>query len=619
MPTRLNMLEKNVVRRDHAKILASTRDCACASSDPVPCAKFFRLLGLAAILFCLFGAISTLAEGFTASLDRDAISLGESAVLSLTFEGGQPASVPNLPSIPNLQAFNQGTSSQVSVVNGSVSSTETLTFALTPSQPGDYTIPAMTVSINGHDYSSQPVKLKVVPAGSTPATATGNNELAFLKLFVPKNEVYVGEVFRIELDLYLRNEVKGVRSPQLEPIEATGFTVGKVVEGQRRQAQVGNNVYTVIPLIMSATAVKAGKLPLGPAGLSTTLMTPPLDWFGQPTHAVPITLHAEPITVDVQPVPTDHAPPTFNGAVGSYTMNVTVTPTNVAVGDPITVKVEIQGRGAVNQISLPDQANWQQFKMYPPTSDFQTADQFGMDGAKTFALTVVPQSLDVKELPSFAFSYFDPDQKAFRTLTQPATPLIIRPSASSMPPPIASSGTTDPGPKPARDIAPIKVRLGEVTAQGPPLAMRPWFVALQGVPVAAFAFLLVGRKRRERLVSNPRLRRQMESERRVREGMRELRAAANANEREKFFAALFHVLQEQIGSSLDVPASAITESVVQDRLRPRNLPESVLQLIQELFQACNQYRYARVETREELVSMIQKTEGAIGELRKIQV
>ena len=42
------------------------------------------------------------AASFTASLDRDTITLGEQATLSLTFEGGQSKNVPT-PGVPGLQ------------------------------------------------------------------------------------------------------------------------------------------------------------------------------------------------------------------------------------------------------------------------------------------------------------------------------------------------------------------------------------------------------------------------------------------------------------------------------------------------------------------------------------
>ncbi|HEX4646586.1 MAG TPA: hypothetical protein VH598_13365, partial [Verrucomicrobiae bacterium] len=291
---------------------------------------------------------------------------------------------------------------------------------------------------------------------------------------------------------------------------------------------------------------------------------------------------------------------------------------NVAVGDPITVKVQLAGRGALDGVTLPEQTAWSQFKVYPPTSDYQPGDQLGLTGAKNFALTVVPGSMDIKELPPFAFSFFDPEQKSYRTLTQAATPLTVRPSAASLPPPTLADTTATETNQTARDIVHIKPRLGTLSEIQAPLVRQPWFLALQGIPVLAWISLLLGRRQKERLAGNPRLRRERQAARAIRQGLQELRQFANANRAEPFFATAFHLLQEQIGERLDVPASSITEAVLEERLRPLRVPEETLDRVQELFQACNQARYSRQNTNGELVSLIPKVESALNELKKVK-
>jgi len=44
---------------------------------------------------------------------------------------------------------------------------------------------------------------------------------------------------------------------------------------------------------------------------------------------------------------------------------------------------------------------------------------------------------------------------------------------------------------------------------------------------------------------------------------------------EAFFATLFRLLQEQLGERLELPASSITEAVIEEHLRPRGVPEPV--------------------------------------------
>jgi hypothetical protein len=221
--------------------------------------------------------------------------------------------------------------------------------------------------------------------------------------------------------------------------------------------------------------------------------------------------------------------------------------------------------------------------------------------------------MDVQELPSFSFSYFDPDQKSYRTLTQPAVALTVRPSAASLP--VAAGGSTDNPQAPTRDIVHIKPRIGTLAQIQSPLLMRSWFVGLQAVPVIAWLSLLIGRKQREKLANNPRLRRQRQVEQLIRSGLRELRQAASTNQHEAFFTKLFQLLREQLGERLDLPASAITECVVEEKLGPDRLPANTVNLLRELFQACNQARYAHQETKDELVALADKAETALSELK----
>jgi hypothetical protein len=319
-------------------------------------------------------------------------------------------------------------------------------------------------------------------------------------------------------------------------------------------------------------------------------------------------------------LPRENAPPDFNGAVGDYTLNVSAGPTNVAVGDPITVKVQITGRGSLDALALPNQSAWNQFNTYPPTSRVDTSDKLGLQGTKSFEQIVVPQNADIKALPPVSFSYFDPEQKAYRTLSQPGIPLVVRPAGAAVAPTfVANSRRPQETAQPAQDIVPNKQRLGAVAQVGPPLAEQPWFLALQGMPLLAFLSAVVWRKRTDHLANNPRLRRRRHVAEVVREGLGQMQQQAAANQSDEFFATMFRLLQEQLGERLDLPASAITEAVIEERLRPQGVPEDALKGIEELFQACNLARYAPVKSSQELAAMIPKLDGVLRQIQALEL
>ncbi len=566
------------------------------------------------------------AATFTASLDRDTIALGESATLSLTFEDGSPRNVPMPPNVAGLQIAYVGPSSQFSFVNGETKSTVTYNFTLTARQAGDFTIPTLAADVGGQRLSSPPLRLKVLPPNSPPPEAVNSgSEVAFMKLALPEKEVYPGEVLAARLDIYLRDDVQNFGNFQFTGTPADGFTVGKMAQGSRQRVQIGNRVYTDVPLEIALTANKSGPISLGPFTASAVIELPSSNQGGDPFfrrffntgEQKQVTLATETLNVKSLPLPTEGAPAYFNGAVGDYTMTVTAGPTTVAVGDPITMRVQISGHGALDALTLPDHPAWRDFKAYPPTSKVATSDQLGLQGTKTFEQIVTPQNTDVHELPAFSFSFFDPGAKTYRTLTQPPVQLAVHSGGTTPAPMIAATKSAGAPAPPPQDILPIKEQFGTLAPAGPPLLTRPAFLAAQSLPVLAWLAAFVWRKRTDSLANNPRLRRQRRVAGLVQGGLNDLRRLAAENNSADFFATLFRLLQEQLGERLDCPSSSITEAVIDERLVLLSTPEPVLASLRELFQLCNQARYAPMRTSGEMAAVIPQFENAIRELQKV--
>ena len=600
---------------------------------PLWAKRFLRRRGGRVIVFCLgaflcLGAATARAASFTASLDRDTIALGEQATLSLTFEGGQSKNVP-LPSVPGLQISQIGTSQSVNIVNGAMSSTVTVTFSVTPQRDGRFVIPAMTTDVNGQRLTSQPLTLTVQKtAGPSVAAINSGNEVAFMKLLLPQKKVYVGQVLATQLEIYLRDDVQNFGNFQFTAQPAEGFIIGKSAQGGRYRTQIGNRVYTVIRLNIALTVLKSGDLSLGPFTAQVTVVLPSDQQGGDPFfrqffnagEQKQVSLATDAVAVQSLPLPAEGRPADFNGAIGHFTMTATAGPTNVAVGDPITLHIQISGRGALDSLTLPDQPAWENFKVYPPTSHVETSDPLGLEGSKTFEEIVSPENTDVRQLPQFSVSFFDPDDGNYHTLIQPSVQLAVRSAGMASVPAIAAAKTAGAqNPSSPQDILPIKENLGTLVPATSPLVTRPPFLALQSLPLLALLAAFVWRKRVDNLANNPRLRRQRAVAQLIASGMDDLRKYAEQDQPDEFFATLFRLLQEQLGERLDCPASSITEAVIEERLAPAGAPEPVLNGLRELFQMCNQARYAPIRGTSELNSVAAQFENVIGELKELKV
>src|SRR5213075_711851 len=94
--------------------------------------------------------------------------------------------------ISGITVAGTGQSSEFTIVQGQAESKLSFTYTLVPSQAGDITIPTMRTRINNGEYTTPPLKLKVLASAAAPPQEAAN-KYAFLKLLLPKTNLFVGE------------------------------------------------------------------------------------------------------------------------------------------------------------------------------------------------------------------------------------------------------------------------------------------------------------------------------------------------------------------------------------------------------------------------------------------
>ena len=310
------------------------------------------------------------------------------------------------------------------------------------------------------------------------------------------------------------------------------------------------------------------------------------------------------------------APPDFRGAIGDFTLaQYEAGPALVGVGDPITLKVRIQGTGSFDTVTLPaSQPDWREFKTYPPTAKFDSSDPLQIEGSKSFEQVITPLNAQITQIPPFSFSFFDPASGSFRTLTHPAIPLTVHPTAATPQPTVIASGSPPPeAQQQNQDIVHIKPLPGRVGIITPPLIRQPMLPGFARRCAGGLGFnAVLWRRKKEKFANNPRMRRQREVARVVREGLAELSQLAAGNDVDKFYSTVLRLLQEQLGERLDLPAPAITEAVLDDC---KGLDATAAASVRDLFNACEQYRYTPEHTAQELASLIPKVGTALDVVR----
>jgi hypothetical protein len=587
-------------------------------------------VGLAVALLALSAGLPQLQAGqVTAAFSPTSVHLGGAVQFSLTYTDVAQSTIrePRLPAVDGLDFRPAGQSSQIRIVNGQTTQSITLDYEVKPQREGEFTLPAFEVPVGGGRLRTQPVTLKVLPRGQQLPADETQRQWAYLTLNTSKPTVFVGELLPVEVSLYFLDARDYVPAPLNNP----GFVFGAIGAGGQGRVSLNGRFYSVIRYVQNAFPIHAGDLVLGPAKASVRIpvqSSGPTSRFGSPfnfdlfgSRYQTVNLTTDPKTIKVKPLPTVGQPDDFGGAVGQYAMTVSASPTNVAVGEPIRLKIQIAGEGLLDNVSVPLGETWEGFTLYPPQSRVEITDKVRNAGIKTVEQDIVPQRTGLDHIPPVRFSHFDPEAAAYRTLKREPIRILVRPAAlAQVLPPLrgGGSGGGERGAAVPQEIVPLKQSLGTLVAIRPPLITQAWYQGLLLVPVLAWGGALSWRRRQDRLANDPRLARSLAFGRVRGRLLTELRRLAGEGDGTAFFAHAFRVLQEQIGERLDLPAAAITEAVLEERLKPLGAPEPLLQDLHELFHVCDQARYAPVAESKDLPAIAAKIEQVLAEARRLK-
>ena len=577
---------------------------------------FITAVCLAALMAPAFGAQSQV----TAKLEPQSIALGESAQLTVTSNGATQSSVPNVEGL-EIEPIGQQTSIQM--INGNVTTNVEQLFSVTPNRAGDFTIPP--IGGNG-----QPIKLHVdngsggqtqwtmpqsrshlrAPSFSQPsnsATVDSKNQSAFLRIELPKQELTVGELVPVKVKAYFRAGVSASLNG-LPTLSSDAFTLNKVDDNPEQSNEVINGApYTVVTWTSALSAVKAGDYPLN---LDLPVMVrvqengarrsnPFKDFFGDDSAfddsffdnffsnatQKPLTLHTNGATVKIKPLPTQGRPADFSGAVGQFEASSEVSVKNGTTGDPLTLKIRIQGRGNFDRVTTSGLTNSSDWKTYKPNGKFTANDSAGIEGEKTFEQSIVPTKPGAQEIPALNFSYFDPE--AQRYVTKSTTPIAIDVAQGNASVPVATAAPVADAPKPNSDgLAPDQLVTGRTVSSLRPLVLTPWFITLNAVMIAAIVLGAAFRWLRHRRANDPHRLQREATEKLVRESLAKMDSALKAQDATRFFNAARQALQERLAAKWELPTSRVTIPEIRARLNGNG------EEIRSVFQTADEIAYS---------------------------
>jgi hypothetical protein len=151
------------------------------------------------------------------------------------------------------------------------------------------------------------------------------------------------------------------------------------------------------------------------------------SFFGSQYRYKRFMVTSEPLELTVLPLPAEGKPAEFYGLVGRYTIQASASPTEVSVGDPITLSIKVGGGAYLKPVRWPalEQVPELAVNFKIPT---QKASPTIVDGFKVFTQTIRANNDQVSEIPSIPLAYFDAETGKYVTAQTDPIKLDVAPT-----------------------------------------------------------------------------------------------------------------------------------------------------------------------------------------------
>jgi len=238
------------------------------------------------------------------------------------------------------------------------------------------------------------------------------NEAFFLLLEADKKTVYEGEQITATWHIYTRGNLESLDRAKFPDLK--GFwkeIIEEVPSLQFTEERVNGEMYKKALLAAHALfPIKPGKTTIDEFKIKAKVRLPTqFGWGSQQEY----TKSSKRLEVTVLPLPTEGKPLSFSGAVGQFQIQTQVDGTQFPAGQPISLRVRLEGQGNAKVIELPEIKWPENLEVY----DTKSESKFFKDGLsfKEFEILVIAKNSGEVKIPQINFSYFDPTLKQYIT------------------------------------------------------------------------------------------------------------------------------------------------------------------------------------------------------------
>ena len=590
--------------------------------------------------FLTFLIASAVAQTLTGNAPQQ-VAVGQQFRLTYTVNS-QDVSGFHVGQIPDafevLMGPSTSTQSSFSIINGHTSQTSsvTYTFILNATKNGTFTIPAASINVDGKAVTSNTLTIQVSGTaqnngggnrgGQSPQTETrqagspiSGSDL-FIKVSASKRKVVEQEPILLTYKVYTLvslTELEG-KMPDLK-----GFHTQEIPLPREKSFVVeqfnGRNYKTVTWSQYVMFPQMTGKLQIPPITFNGVVMQvnrniDPFEAFfngGSGYVEVKKQIQAPGVEIEVEPLP--QRPAGFSGGVGRLNMKAEIDKTELKSNDPLTVKVTISGVGNLQLIKEPVIKFPLDFDTYDAKrTDNTRLTANGLEGNVVFEYLAVPRHPGQFDIPPVEFTYYDTQDKAYKTLNSDAFHLDVAKGEGGENA-MQQFGQEDVETL-AKDIRHIKT--GEVRQHSHDdlfFGSSSYWIAFASLLIVFVSLFLIFR---QRAIENADVvkSRGKKANKVATKRLKQAAKLMKENKPSQFYDEALRALWGYVGDKLNIPVEQLSRENISERLQERHVEAATIGEFIGAIDECEFERYAPGDPKGNMSKVYEKAVTAIEEI-----
>ncbi|MGH1387126.1 BatD family protein [Kordia sp.] len=556
---------------------------------------------ISTIIFLLFAGVLAAQVTFETKVSKKKLGVNER--LKVDFEMDKDGDNFTAPSFAGFRVVGGPIQSMSHVWNnGQRSFSKTYTYFLQPTKEGTFTIKQAKVEIDGQTYKTLPVKIAVTKAVAKPKDGSNSDyiisEGLHLVTEVSKGNPYLNEPVTITYKLYVKiginvNDYKELGKPTFNNFWSQSMQTQ--MRAQRTTYKGEDYSYVILKRYVLYPQ-KTGKQVVEPFSIDLQVSVPTRrrDVFGRRYETAHKTVSSARRTINVKELPEAGKPDDFGGAVGDFDFQVTTSKNSLNATESLQAKIEVSGKGNLKLFELPKLKLPSSLEVYEPEFTERVSTRTdGMQGKISDSYTVVPQYKGKYPIPSVSFSYFDPVEEAYKTLTSDEIIIDVVEGPVNT---VTTDTDNDQNSTQKQAVAATssQFRFLKTDASLMPIKTSDFFksnlfYALLFIPFFFIPIILIARRKKRAFDNDIQGNKTRTANRLAKKYLSE--AKKKLNDKEAFYEVLEPALHNYLRAKLSIETSEFSKEKISQLLSERNVQDQTINDFIGLLESCEFARY----------------------------